>query len=384
MAHKFRIAGSTYIGKDALSCAEKEVCGLGDKAFIVTGKSMIKQGYVDKLVTMLKNNQVESVVFSEISGEPTDKMIEQGVHLYQTENCDFIIGFGGGSPLDSAKAIGVLAESNCKISDYNGREITHSIPPLVEIPSTAGTGSETTPFTIITDTEHDIKMLLKGDSLMPTIAIVDPMFSMQTPRGVTVATGLDALTHAIEAFSSRKAFSESDLFALSAVERIFKYLLVAVKNGNDEEAREQMAIAAFEAGVSFSNSSVTIVHGMSRPIGALFHVPHGISNAMLLSECLSYVADGAYDRFAVLGRKIGSANMEDDDRIATDKFISAVSALCKACEVPTLSKYGIDREQFMNAVEKMADDALASGSPANTRKPVGKEDIVRIYHNLWK
>lgn len=383
MAHRFKTPQTTYIGKNALANAERDICSLGSKALIITGKSMIKQGHTDTLAAMLGKNNIGSVIFSEISGEPTDKMIERGLLQYKEQQCDFIIGFGGGSPLDAAKAIGVLAGSSQEISYYNGKEITHAIPPLVEIPSTAGTGSEATPFTIITDTENEIKMLLKGDPLMPDVAVVDPLFSMQMPKKVTVATGLDALTHAIEAFTSRKAFSESDLFALSAIERIFLNLPLVLRNGQDETAREQMAIAAYEAGISFCNSSVTIVHGMSRPIGALFHVPHGLSNAMLLTECLSYIADGAYERFAILGRKVAGADAADDDEAATGKFIDAVSSLCETCGVPTLSEYGIDKQKFLKAADKMASDAIASGSPANTRKAITKEDIFQIYHNLW-
>lgn len=383
MAHRFKTPQTTYIGKNALASAERDICSLGSKALIITGKSMIKQGHIDTLTAMLGKNNIDSVIFSEISGEPTDKMIEQGLSQYKEQQCDFIIGFGGGSPLDAAKAIGILAGSSHKISYYNGKEVTHAIPPLVEIPSTSGTGSEATPFTIITDTKNEIKMLLKGDPLMPDVAIVDPLFSMQMPKEVTVATGLDALTHAIEAFTSRKAFSESDLFALSAIERIFLNLPLVLKNGQDETARQQMAIAAYEAGISFCNASVTIVHGMSRPIGALFHVPHGLSNAMLLTECLSYIADGAYERFAILGRKVAGADAADDDEAATGKFIDAVSSLCETCEIPTLSEYGLDKQRFLNAADKMASDAIASGSPANTRKPITKEDILQIYHNLW-
>lgn len=383
MANKFRIPEVTFMGEGALEAAEKDIAILGKKALIVSGKSMIKQGHVDALRELLKRNNVDSTVFSDIPGEPTDKMIEAGFNLYQSEGCDFIIGIGGGSPLDSAKAVGILAASGGKLSDYNGKVITEKLPPLVEIPSTAGTGSEVTPFTIITDTENDIKMLLKGDPLMPKVAVVDPVFSMETPESVTVATGLDALTHAVEAYTSKKAFPESDLFAVSAVKRIFKYLPEAVKDGKNKKAREEMAIAAYEAGVSFGNSSVTVVHGMSRPIGALFHVPHGISNAMLLKECLTYVADGAYDRFADLGKAIGVASEGDSKETATDKFIDEVANLCSFCKVPTLGEYGIDKEEFFSHMDKMAQDALDSGSPGNTRKELTKEDILNIYKKLW-
>lgn len=218
---------------------------------------------------------------------------------------------------------------------------------------------------------------------MPKIAIVDPMFSMSTPKNVTVATGLDALTHAIEAYTSKKAFAESDIFAVSAVKRVFEYLPKAVSDGTDKKAREEMAYAAYEAGISFGNSSVTVVHGMSRPIGALFHVPHGISNAMLLKDCLTYVADGAYERFADLARAIGVSDDSVSVQESAERFIDAVSKLCEFCEVPTLEEYGIDRDMFFENMEKMAQDALDSGSPGNTRKPLDKDDILSIYKKLW-
>lgn len=383
MANKFRIPEVTFIGEGALEAAKEALSALGKKALIVSGNSMIRQGHVDRLCALLEQNGIAHAIFSGIPGEPTDEMIEEGFAVYQKEACDFIIGIGGGSPLDSAKAIGVLAAYGGSISDHNGKVITKEIPPLVEIPSTAGTGSEVTPFTIITDTKKDIKMLLKGDTLMPKVAIVDPAFSMETPKNVTIATGLDALTHAVEAYTSKKAFPESDLFALSAVRRIFRYLPEAVKDGGNKKAREEMAIAAYEAGISFGNSSVTVVHGMSRPIGALFHVPHGISNAMLLKECLTYVADGAYERFADLADVIGAGDAQADNREKAFAFIDRIASLCEFCEVPTLEKYGIDREKFFANIEKMSQDALDSGSPGNTRKPLTKEDLITLYKKLW-
>lgn len=219
-------------------------------------------------------------------------MINEGVRLYKENNCDFCIGIGGGSPLDSAKAIQAMAALNGNIVEYAGREIAGNFPPLVLIPTTAGTGSEATKFLCVTDSSTDTKYLLKGDDLLPDVAIVDPAFSKTAPPSVTAATGMDALTHAVEAFTSRKANTLTDTYALSAIKRIFKYLPIAYNDGNNMKAREEMSIAAYEAGVCINNSSVTLVHGMSRPIGAMFHVPHGISNAMLIKECLSYALDG--------------------------------------------------------------------------------------------
>lgn len=383
MAHLFRTPQYSFIGADALADAATVFPRLGKKALIVTGQSMIRQGHVATLEALLDQEGVGHARFSEITGEPTDTMIDAGLAVYQQEECDFAIGFGGGSALDAAKAIAVSAATGEKIVAFKGRSIDGPVAPIVCIPSTAGTGSEATKSTIITDTANNEKLLLVGESLLPTLAIVDPAFTMAMPQSVTMATGMDALTHAIEAYTSRKAFPESDLFCLAAVRRIFANLPRVFSDGSDAEARNEMAIAAYEAGVGIANSSVTVVHGLSRPIGALFHVAHGISNAMLLAKTLVYIADGALDRFAALGRAIGVATDADSDEVATEKFLAAVDALCATCKVPTLAEYGIDRDAFFARMDKMATDALASGSPANTRKTLDKDDILRIYESLW-
>jgi alcohol dehydrogenase class IV len=194
---------------------------------------------------------------------------------------------------------------------------------------------------------------------------------------------MDALTHAIEAYTSRKGNPLTDMYALSAIKRIFTYLPRAYDDGNNLVAREEMTIAAFEAGVCINNASVTLVHGMSRPIGALFHVPHGISNAMLIKECLAYVMDGCYERFAAISRAIGSADNESDDKEAAEAFIKKLSELCNHLKIPTLKEYGIKKDEFDRVADKMAQDAMASGSPANTIKNVSKEDLLIIYNKLW-
>ena len=169
----------------------------------------------------------------------------------------------------------------------------------------------------------------------------------------------------------------------SAVSRIFKNLLTCYEDGTNTLARTEMAIASLEAGIAFNNSSVTIIHGMSRPIGALFHVTHGVSNAMLMKECLSFALSGAYDRFGNLGRLIGAADSADDDKLAAEKFLEALVNLVSKLEIPTLEEYGVDKEAFMEAIDKMSKDALDSGSPENTRREVGLEDIKMIYKRLW-
>lgn len=383
MAREFIVPGKIISGSGALEAAESALSSFGKKALIVTDKVMIDLGNCAKVEAALKNEGLDYVIYSDITGEPTDVMIDGGVKVYKENGCDFIVALGGGSPIDSMKAIASLIENGGSISDYMGKVIDVPVPPMVAIPTTAGTGSEATQFTIITDTKKDIKMLLKGAVLMPTLAIIDPQFTMTAPPKITAATGLDALCHAVEAYTSRKAQTLSDTFAVSAVKRIFKFLPVAFKDGKNEEARVEMSVAALEAGIAFNNASVTIIHGMSRPIGALFHVAHGLSNAMLMKECLKFALPGAYDRFADLGRAIGAAKDEDSDEAAAEKFLKEIENITKVLETPTLEEYGIDREKFFSVIDKMAFDAMASGSPQNTMRDVSEDDVKQIYRNLW-
>lgn len=382
MSH-FVIPNHTVVGTNVLSEAAPLLKKMGNKAFIVTGRHVAVSNMMKQLTALLDENGIDCVTFDGITGEPTDTMIENGVKMLKSSGCDFIIGIGGGSPLDSAKAIAAMAVNEGSIADYNGKEITGEILPLAAIPTTAGTGSEATKFTVITDSEKGIKMLLKGDVLVPKLAIVDSSFTVGAPKSVTSATGLDALTHAVEAYTSRKAFSMTDTLAVSAVKRIMKYLPIAYKEPDNSLAREQMSIAALEAGICINNSSVTIVHGMSRPIGALFHVPHGMSNAMLLKECLSFAVSGAYEKFANLGRETGVASDSDSDETAAEKFIDSLQNICDVCEIPTLEQYGIDRDEYYSKISKMATDAVASGSPANTVKEVTVDDCIEIYKKLY-
>ena len=382
MGH-FTIPRHIYIGKNALTEALPSIRDCGSRALIVTGPHISKSSMIDELKKNLQEAGITFAVYDRISGEPTIAMVEEGVSAYRRNFCEFCIGLGGGSPLDAAKAIAFMTVNTGRLRDYCGMEIVGEAVPVAAIPTTSGTGSEATRFTVITDEQRNIKMLLKGECLLPQIAVVDPGFSMDMPKSVTAATGLDALTHAIEAYTSIKAMPLTDALAVSAISRIMKYLPAAYSNGADFNARKEMSTAALEAGICINNSSVTLVHGMSRPIGALFHVPHGMSNAMLLKECLLFARDGAKERFAALARAIGRAGALDSDEAASAKFIQSIASLCEVCEVPSLSEYGIDKQEFFSAIEKMAEDAILSGSPGNTRKLVTEDDCIRIYKKLF-
>ena len=279
MSFNFTCAPRTIFGEGALEIAAPYIADFGKKALIVTGKIITKTGLAAKVQDVLSVRGISSVVFNDLPGEPDDKMIDAALSVFKSEKCDFIIGLGGGTPLDTAKAVAAMAVLPGKLSDYAGKEMSGDFAPLVLIPTTAGTGSEATKFFVYTDTATDAKLLMKGDALLPKLAVIDYTYTISSPVSITVATGMDALTHAVEAYTSKKANPVTDIYCLDAIKRIFKYLPAAAKDGNDRTAREQMALAAYEAGVCINNSSVTLVHGMSRPIGALFHVPHGISNA---------------------------------------------------------------------------------------------------------
>jgi alcohol dehydrogenase class IV len=384
LANLFLSPPKIISGSNALEQSGAFLQGLGSKALIVTDEIMLNIGNVQKLTKVLCDNGIEFQVFAEVNTEPTDQMVSRGVAVYRQSNCDFLIAIGGGSPIDAMKAIGAMITNQGALADYMGKEISNSPPGLVAIPTTAGTGSEATQFTIISDTKNNIKMLLKGAVLLPKLAIVDPALTVSAPPQVTAATGLDALTHAIEAYTSRKAQPLSDSYALFACKRIFANLRQAYSDGNNIAAREQMALASLEAGIAFNNSSVTIVHGMSRPIGAVFHVPHGISNAMLLGACLSFAQTGAEARFAGIARTAGFCRKGMSDKEAAEELIKEVVKLCVDLHIPSLAEFGIDRQEFLKNTDKMADDALQSGSPQNTWREVNRADIIAIYKKLWE
>lgn len=384
MAREFFLPNRILSGANALEKIPDYISEFGKKALIVTGKTVCTLDGFQRLTKLLSEHGIAYEVFTGITGEPDDRMIQSGVDAYLTNHCDFLIAMGGGSPIDSMKAIAVWAATGKNICEYYGKAIIAPLPKMAAIPTTAGTGSEATQFTVITDTKNNVKMLLKGKSLMPDLAVIDASLGISSPKTVTVFTGLDALTHAVESYTSKRAQPLTDGISLSAVKRIFQYLVRAYEDGNDIEARTELSIAALEAGIAINNASVTLVHGMSRPIGALFHVPHGLSNAMLLPECMKFICDAAYERFADLARAVGIVSPETEEKTAAFRFVEALQELCNQCRIPTLAEYGIDKKEFYTAMDKMAEDALLSGSPSNTRKEVTKADVIRIYEKLWQ
>lgn len=380
-ARSFLMPGKIVYGEGALAQAAASMGEMGEKALIVTDSMMVKLGNVARLTQVLDDSGIGYSIYDGINSEPVDTMVEEGVRRLAQDGCDFMVALGGGSPIDTMKAIAMCAASGEKISSFMGKPYCGPVCPMVAIPTTAGTGSEATQFTIITDTENDVKMLIAGAPLIPALAVVDPVFTVTAPAGVTAATGVDALCHAIEAYTSRKAQPLSQVLALSASKRIFANLAACVEEPGNIEARTQMSLAATEAGIAFNNASVTLIHGMSRPIGALFHVPHGLSNAMLMKACFEFALDGAYDRFADVARACG-LSAADDDEVAARDLMAGIDGLLTRIKIPTLAEFGVDANAFAAAIDKMAADAEASGSPANTIKPVSQDDMREIYRSL--
>jgi alcohol dehydrogenase class IV len=255
--------------------------------------------------------------------------------------------------------------------------------PVIAIPTTAGTGSECTRFTVITDTEGDEKMLISGLGALPLAALVDYELTYSVPPRTTADTGVDSLTHALEAFVSKRANPISDALALSAMTLIGANIRTAYAEPQNAAAREAMMLGATEAGLAFSNSSVALVHGMSRPIGAHFHVPHGLSNAMLLPAITRFSVPGAEARYAEAARRIGFAGSTDNDGTAAAKLISGLEKLNRDLSVPTPSAFGIDEAVWTGKLALMAGQALASGSPNNNPRVPTAEEIIGLYREVW-
>jgi alcohol dehydrogenase class IV len=256
--------------------------------------------------------------------------------------------------------------------------------PVIAVPTTAGTGSEVTPFTIITDTKRDVKMLIGSPFLTPEMAIVDPQLTITLPPDTTATTGIDALTHAIEAYVSVKAQPMSDIFCLSAIELISSSLRTAWANGNDVEAREKTMLGALQAGIAFSNSSVALVHGMARPIGAYFHASHGASNAALLGAVMEFSVEGNSTRYAHVARAMGEDIYGLSDLEAARRGTEAVKKLIKDIKIPSLRQLGVDKEKLDRLAPEMSDDAIASGSPANNPRQATKEQIIELYRVAYQ
>lgn len=354
------------------------------RPLIVTDRFLEKSGALDRLAGPLGRAGIDYAVFADTVPDPTTDVVEAGAGVLSRGGHDGMIALGGGSPIDTAKAMSVLAANGGKMRDY---KVPNPIPnrglPVVAVPTTAGTGSEATRFTVITDTGTDEKMLIAGPGLVPSAAIVDYEFTLSCPLRLTADTGIDTLTHAIEAYVSRKANPFTDSLALTVVAKVSRWLRTACSDPGNREARAEMMLAATQAGIAFSNASVALVHGMSRPIGAHFHVPHGLSNAMLLPVLTEFSLPGAPARYADIARAMGAATSDMSDEAAGAALVEALAGLNADLQVPSPAGYGIDAVRYGELLPLMAEQALASGSPANNPRVPSAGEIVDLYRRVW-
>ncbi|CAE6898030.1 Iron-containing alcohol dehydrogenase [Vibrio sp. B1FLJ16] len=373
------------VGEGALNRAGDIAIQLGCKrVMIVSDRVMASLGQVDHIREIISQAGLEADVFTDTMPEPTETSILPAVTQAIDGHYDGIVALGGGSVIDSAKAIALLAQYRGRIRDYSVPNIvTSPIMPLIAIPTTAGTGSEVTRMTIITDESNDEKLLCMGPGLIPSAAIIDFSLTMTAPARITADTGIDALTHAIEAYVSGKSGLFTDQQAILAMKLIAPNLREAVNNPENKLAKEQMMLGATLAGMAFSNASVALVHGMSRPIGAHFHVPHGMSNAMLLPTVTEYSIPAAKERYADCARAMGVADMSMSDDGAVALLLEELKQINKDLSVPSMSEFGIDKQAFWSSLEVMSEQALASGSPNNNPRVPDKETMIELYKAAW-
>ncbi|MBX9699928.1 MAG: iron-containing alcohol dehydrogenase [Acetobacteraceae bacterium] len=356
------------------------------RPLVVTDPWMASSGTVERCLGPLRGAGIAAQVFSDTVPDPTDTVIEAGVAILRAGDFDCLIGFGGGSPMDTAKAMAILAAApeGAKMRAFKvPAQADTATLPVICIPTTAGTGSEATRFTVITDTETDEKMLIAGLGALPLAALVDYELTFSVPPRTTADTGIDSLTHALEAYVSKRANPHADSLALAAMRLIGPNLRRVWKDPKDAAAREAMMLGATQAGLAFSNSSVALVHGMSRPIGAHFHVPHGLSNAMLLPAVTEFGLNDALPRYAEAARAIGCARAEDADQVAGAKLLEELRALNTELAVPTPKAHGIDAGQWDGLMPTMAKQALASGSPANNPRVPTEDEILALYRRVY-
>ena len=385
MSTTFSIPPTIITGAGSAEKVGEQAKRLGtSRALIVTDPGILKIGYADQISKNLHNAGITSTIFSDVTPDPTLQNVSDGLTQYCGENCNIIVSVGGGSAIDCGKGIAIKLTNDGEFADYMGVDkIPNTGAPQIAIPTTAGTGSEVSKVTVITDTERNVKMMLSSSCLLASVAIVDPLLSLTTPSHLTAAVGVDALTHAIEAYISKRSQPLTDALALKAIRLISGSLRQAWADGENISARTDMMLGATIAGMAFSNSSVALVHGMSRPIGAYFHIHHGLSNAVLLLDVMEFSVVGAPQRFADIAEAMGEQIEGLSQMKQADAAITAVERLVNDINMPRLGQIGIDTEKFDEVVEKMTEDAIASGSPANNPRQASQEEITALYRKCF-
>lgn len=374
---------TSYFGPGSREVIASEIKSRGfAKVLLITDKDLVKFGVADKITCILEHNSIPYDLFCEIKQNPTVKNVHDALDAFNKSGADAILALGGGSAIDTAKAVGIIS-ANMDFKDVVSLEGVASTSkkstPVIALPTTAGTAAEVTINYVITDEENVKKMVCVDPKDIPVVAVVDPELMASMPKGLTAATGMDALTHAIEGYITKGAWTMSDMFELKAIELIAKYLPQAVADGTDMEARNGMATAQYIAGMGFSNVGLGLVHGMAHPLGAYFDIPHGVANAMLLPVVMEYNMESSVDKYADIAVAMG-VDITGMDRMQKAKAaVEAVKALALEVGIPQkLTDLGVTEEGIPALAKSALADVCTPGNPRETTV----EDIEALYRKL--
>ncbi len=383
MSNRMILNETSYIGADAIfSIPEETRRRKFKKAFIVTDKDLIKFNVAQKVTDLLDKNNLEYEIFDEVKANPTVNIVKSGVEKFKNSNADYIIAIGGGSPTDTAKAIGIISnnpEHKDVVSLEGAVDTKNKSVPIFAIPTTAGTAAEVTINYVITDEEKKRKFVCVDPHDIPIVSFVDSNMMSSMPKGLTAATGMDALTHAIEGYITKGAWELTDTLHLKAIEIISRSLRKAVNN--DAKGREDMALGQYMAGMGFSNVGLGIVHSMAHPLGAFYDTPHGVANAVILPYVMEYNADATGEKYREIARAMG---VKDTDKMSQDEYrkaaIDAVKKLSEDVGIPkSLKEIGVKEEDLMDLSKSAMADACTPGNP----KDPTVEDIYNIYKSIY-
>lgn len=379
--HVYYVPSINIMGKGCLKEIGPYIQELNlKKALVVTDQFLLKSGIAGKVLAVLDEAGIEYVIYDEVKPNPTCTNVHNGVDFLKANDCDYLISIGGGSPQDTAKAIGIIATNGGHIKEYEGvHKSKHKSLPIVAVNTTAGTSAEVTINYVITDEERKVKMVMVDKNSLATISVNDPELMVDKPAALTAATGMDALTHAIEALVTPGAYPVTDATALAAVEIIFANLARAVKNGHDIEAREQMVYAIFLGGLAFNNAGLGYVHAMAHQLGGVYDLPHGVCNAMLLPFVEEENAKYVPEKFRAIAKAIGMNVENQSDKQCADFVIESIKALSKEVGIPSkLSDLGVDEVDLDLLAENSMKDVCAPGNPFIPTK----EEVIALFKKI--
>ncbi len=382
--------GRTVLGVGASGSVGTYADRHGTKALVVASE-VIYDIHGEEVIENLHDAGIETAVFDDVRPDPTVENVEDAFEVWTEEECDVIVTLGGGSSIDTGKATGILATNEGNIrsfgvdrAGYGG--VPNPIPPLIAVNTTAGTGSETTRTSVLSDESTSTKFIIVSENIVPDVAIEDPELTISLPKSHTAFTGIDAFTHAIEAFTSVKSYGVTDDYARDAMYRIVESLPAAWANGENIDARTEMMIGQFKAGKAFGNSSVALIHGMARPLGAQLHIPHGLANGLILPYVVQFNQMAAPEKYAEVSRILGVADENDSARIAAPKASDGIEELCEDISLTGyLDEFGDvpSREDYLDVVPEMTQDAFDSGSPDNNPRKPTRDELEKLFVRVY-